>query len=118
MIATLISSKSITPEMVGAALGAIIPVLTALSTHVAAAAKVKAGITLVLGIIAGPVATFLSSNAAIVSWASAKSSAVAWVVALATYLGAWKPVVDLNAKAAPAIGLGRPVIDTTLHKEG
>lgn len=96
------------PEKIAAILGAIIPVLTALSTHFAAASKVKATIAFVLAFIAGPVVTFIQTNQSLISWASARSGLVAWGVALLTYLGAWKPILALNSKALPDKGIGAP----------
>ena len=106
MIATLINSWP--PERIAAFLGVAITILTTLSAHFAAAAKVKAGIAAVLAVVAGPVSTMLQSHAAIVSWASASNSVVAWVAAIVVYFGAWKPF-GLKAKVQPyGLSIGKP----------
>ena len=106
MLAVLITDWS--PERIAAILGVVITVVTTLATHFQAADKVKAGIAAVLAFIAGPVSTLLQSNAAIVSWASARYAVVAWGASVLVYFGAWKPF-GLKAKVEKTgLSLGKP----------
>lgn len=101
--------KNWTPEEVAGTLGLIIPILTALAVHSTAAAKVRSWVALVLAFIAGPVATAIQSNAALVSWVTARSAAAAFIVSLASYLGIYQPMTGkrFNAKVAPNVGIGK-----------
>lgn len=98
------------PAELAGLIGAIIPVLTALATRFEAAAKLKAGIALALAFITGPVLVFIQSNESIISKLTAKSSLIAFGVAIVTYLGVYGPIVNLDARKImlPSKGLGAP----------
>jgi VIT1/CCC1 family predicted Fe2+/Mn2+ transporter len=88
--------------------GTVIPAAIALVTKEVASAKLKALLTGLLAAITGGLSGYLiTPPSGTREWEQiALSIGVAWITAVAGYVGWWKPAVTVNAKIAPGVGLG------------
>ena len=87
-------------------LGTVIPLLTGLVTKLVASARLKAVITLFLSAVAGVVTqSLVDGGGAVLSDETLILAGIAFVQAIASYLGFWKNF-DINEKLAPNQGLG------------
>jgi len=83
-----------------------LPVLVALATKAVASDRLRAVILLVLTAVNTLIGEAIVDDGSAVF---SKDTFLKWVMATAiavvTYLGFWKPIVDVNSKAAPEVGL-------------
>lgn len=88
--------------------GSIVPIFVALSTKLQASSGVKATIGILLSLIGSIVITMDNiPNKGTFSWRLlAITSATAIIAQVAAYVGAWKPILAINTKAAPTSGIG------------
>jgi hypothetical protein len=103
--------SSWSPERVTAFLATLIPIITTLLAYVGPGAKDRftAAITGALAFVAGPVATLIQSNHALISWVSARNVGFAWVIAGVSYIIAWKPIFKINQTIGKyGLQLGKP----------
>lgn len=98
---------TINPNWLTLILTIMIPVATALVTKASASTRTKAAVTIVLAAVVTLIGKSRMDNGpAIISAQAAYDWLISTVVAVGSYLGAWKPLVDVNAKAAPGVGIG------------
>ena len=84
----------------------LLPVLVALVTKAVASDRLRAVILLVLTAITTLIGeAIVDDGSAIISKDTFMKWVMATLIAVASYLGFWKPVANINAKAAPAVGL-------------
>lgn len=85
----------------------LIPVAVALVTKANASARVKAVVSMILAAAVTLLTEArLDDGSALLSFDTVQTWALNLSVAVATYLGFWRPVVDVNDKAAPEVGIG------------
>lgn len=115
MIAIIIiaaATVSVTSLLWSLLIGTVLPGLTALITHESASARIKALLTALFAGVTGALAGFLITPPhGWVEWQQVVSAiAVAWITAIISYVGGWKPTgasVYVARKTA-RFGLGRP----------
>jgi hypothetical protein len=101
-----IASLTLSPFTVVVISALVIPILTGLLTKLEASAQTKALVTLVLSIVAGAVNTATQADGtALFSQALVQNTVLTLATSVATYLGVYKPVVNLNARTPPGVGL-------------
>jgi len=85
----------------------VIPLLTGLVTKSSASDKVKAGVALALSILAGAFVTAVQPDGtAVISQSLIQNTFLTLVMQVGTYLGIYKPILDVNSKLMPHKGLG------------
>ena len=99
------------PIVLSTITGVLLPLLVGLVTKAAAPPKVKA----IVNIVASAVAALLLNAANADGYAVVSAQALAaflqqTVIAVAAYLGIWKPL-DTNAHLMPEIGVGRVPVE-------
>jgi hypothetical protein len=83
-----------------------LPLLVALVTKAVASDRLRAVILLVLTAVNTLIGeAIVDDGSAIISKDTFLKWVMATLIAVATYLGFWKPIVNVNAKAAPNVGL-------------
>lgn len=90
------------------AAGTLVPLLVGLITRLSAPSWLKAGLNAVLSVAAGGLAVAIEADGAVELSTWLANMGVAWVTAMATYLGWWKPSgisPALNRRTA-RIGVG------------
>ena len=86
--------------------GLLIPVLTGFLTKLVASAQTKSLVALIQSILAGVIATATSPDGtAVFSQALIQNTVLTIAIQLAMYIGVYKPIVDINARALPNVGL-------------
>jgi hypothetical protein len=99
------SVLELAPLAVTVVLGTIIPLLTGILTKLNTSATVKGVVTLTLSAIAGVITQATTTDGgAILSDETLILAGLAWVQAVAAYLGLWRNL-DTNAKLAPNKGI-------------
>ena len=97
----------ISTNLVALLLTLLIPVAVATLTKLALPSKWKAVLNMLL---AGAVVLITSARtengAAVISTEMAYNWAVTTAVAVASYLGFWKPIASINQTALPQVGVG------------
>ena len=85
----------------------LIPVAVALITKSTASARTKAVTSIVFAaVVALLTANRVDTGDAVLSFSTVQAWALNTAIAVAMYLGVYKPVVDINARAFPRFGLG------------
>jgi hypothetical protein len=103
MIALLLTASSVSVLLTLA-----VPVLTAVVTKAAAPAKVKAVVSIVLAAVATLVSSAVDGTGqAVLSGPMFTDWLVTTAVAVASYLGFYKPVLSINDRLIPRFGLGK-----------
>jgi hypothetical protein len=103
---TLATEIELTPIAVTVLSGLVIPVLVGLVTKSTARPQVKQVLTVLLSGVAALVATTtLDDGSAVFSLETLLLATVSWLVAIASYLGVYKPL-NLNDHTAPDRGFG------------
>jgi hypothetical protein len=83
-----------------------LPLLVALVTKAVASDRLRAVILLVLTAVNTLIGeAIIDDGSAIISKDTFLKWVMATLIAVATYLGFWKPIVNVNAKVAPNVGL-------------
>jgi hypothetical protein len=96
------------PTLVGTITGVLLPLLVGLLTKAAAPAKVKAVVNIVASAVACLLLNALNEDGyAVVSGPMLGVWLQQTVIAVAAYVGVWKPL-DTNAHLMPTHGLGGP----------
>ena len=86
--------------------GLIIPIITGLLTKITASAQTKALIAAIQSIVAGFIATAMAPNGtAVFSQALIQNIVLTVAIQIAMYVGIYKPVVDINSRTLPNVGL-------------
>lgn len=102
---------SLTPQTTSFLFGTLLPMVVALITVKVADARFKALTLALLSAISGVAAEVVGQDgAAVFSEDTLWSIAIAWVVAIATYYGFWKPTgaAESISQKTRWFGLGRP----------
>jgi hypothetical protein len=87
------SALNLPPYVVALLLGTLIPLVNGVVTKLTTSSTVKAIITLVLSAIAGAVnVSLVDGGGAVISWSTLNAAAITFIVAVATYVGVWKPM--------------------------
>lgn len=87
----------------------LIPLAVAIVTKSTASARVKALVTIVLSAVVSLItASRLPNGTAVLSYQMAYDTVITTAIAVASYLGFWKPTVAVNDQAVvlPKVGLG------------
>ncbi|CAB5220371.1 hypothetical protein UFOVP238_37 [uncultured Caudovirales phage] len=100
------TSVTIDPLLISLIAGAIIPVIVAFSTKLKSSAGVKSVVGIALSVVAGTLTQITNSNGTFDLKQTAVASLITLVTSLTAYNGFWKPVVAVNSKALPSIGIG------------
>jgi hypothetical protein len=94
------------PQAVAVLTGLVIPVLVGLVTKLSAPAKVKAIASIVLSAVAALIGQALAVDGSavltqrlVITWATTLGTAIA------SYLGVWKPVAQVNERLLPDKGI-------------
>lgn len=85
-----------------------VPVAVALVTKATLNARWKAVITMILTAVVQLVTSNQATpdGASVISAETVSSWLLALGIAVASYVGVWRPVIDVNARLAPTVGLG------------
>lgn len=114
---TLATEIALTPIVVSMLSGLVIPIVVGIVTKSGARPQVKQVATILLaGIAALITSSTLADGSAVFSVETLLLAAMAWLVAIASYLGVYRPL-NLNDHTAPDRGFGQ-VIDTTGFEKG
>lgn len=91
------------PEIWVGVIAFLIPLATALSTKYAGSTAKKA---LVAGALVIAVAVLEQATADAFTWEGLLTTAlIAGITQVTAYVGFWKPIVDVNARALPEVGV-------------
>lgn len=83
---------NLSPFVVSTILGTLIPILTGLLTKLTTPAWVKTVLTLLLSAVAGLInVSLVDGGGAVISQSAVISAVLTFVVAVATYVGIWRP---------------------------
>lgn len=86
--------------------GLLIPIITGFLTKVSASAQTKSLVAAIQSIVAGFVTTAMAPDGtAVFSQELVQNVVLTIAIQIAMYLGVYKPVVDLNARTLPNVGL-------------
>lgn len=86
-----------------------VPVVTALVTKAEAPDRVKAVVTIILAAVVVLITQAVDdSGAAVLSGATFLAWLQTTAIAVASYLGFYKPVLDVNSRLLPGVGIGKP----------
>lgn len=97
---------NIEPMYVHVIVGVLLPILVGLVTKAEAPAKVKIVVNMVLSAAGALVVNSVNDlGVAVISWEMFAAWLMQTVVAVASYVGVYKPL-DFDAKAAPTRGVG------------
>ncbi len=100
---------TLSPVVTSLLVGAILPVAIGALTHWNAAAKVKAVVSIGLSLVA---ALVLASRNELGGATFTEEAILEFVLVLvanvATFLGFWQPLVDIDHKTFPEFGIGKP----------
>lgn len=98
----------IDPVLWALLVGSLVPISVAIATKLRASSGLKAFLGIVLSVIGSVVITIdQTAPGGSFSWRIlAFTSATAIIAQVAAYVGAWKPILALNNKTAPTVGLG------------
>lgn len=99
-------SITVDPVLLSLIGGAVIPLLVAFATKYNASSGTKAAVAALASVLAGVLTEIVSDGGVFSFQGAATSAAIALVASFSTYTGFWKPVVDVNHRAAPDHGLG------------
>lgn len=114
---TLATEISLAPIVVTMLSGLVIPIIVGFVTKSAAGPQVKQVATILLaGIAALLTSSTLADGSAVFSLETLLLAVMAWLIAIASYLGVYKPF-NLNDHTAPDRGFGQ-VIETTGFEKG
>lgn len=114
---TLATEITLTPIVVSMLSGLVIPIIVGFVTKSGAAPQIKQVATILLaGVAALITSSTLVDGSAVFSIETLLLAAMAWLIAIASYLGVYKPF-NLNDHAAPDRGFGQ-VVDTTGFEKG
>lgn len=114
---TLATEIALTPIVVTMLSGLGIPIIVGIVTKSGAAPQVKQVVTIVLaGVAALITSSTLADGSAVFSLETLLLAAMAWLVAIASYLGVYRPL-NLNDHTLPNTGLGT-VVETTGFEKG
>ena len=106
-----VTAVSVVPLLWSLLVGTVLPGLTALVTHENASPRVKALLTAVLAGATGAVSGFLITPPhGWAQWQQVVSAiAVAWITAVISYLGGWKPTgaAGFVARKSARFGIGK-----------
>lgn len=113
---TIATEVTLAPIVVALLSGLIIPVLVGIVTKSGASAQLKQAVTIVLaGVAALITSSTLADGSAVFSLETLLLAVMSWLVAIASYLGVYRPQ-NLNDRTAPNFGLG--AVDTTGFEKG
>ena len=85
--------------------GALIPVITALTTKINATDTFRVLISLFLSTLSGALIQVNNSGGTFYLKQTLVAASVTFATAVVSYQGWWKPVVSVNQKALPNVGL-------------
>lgn len=98
---------TLAPLTVTLLLGTVAPLLVGLLTRLAAPSALKAVLLVTVSIVVGLVSTAIGEDGgAVISEQALTNAVIAWVAAVATHFGVWKPL-NVPARLAPDFGLGK-----------
>jgi len=87
--------------------GVLLPLVTAVLVKAGASTKVRAAAAILISGVAAVLTQLVVDGAdAVLTWETARQFLLLYGVQFMTYLGFWKPVVEVQAKVLPEVGIG------------